>query len=321
MISKSVHIQLLTSGARKGLHGFWWMFKIIVPVSLATTLLDASGWMLHVEFLIEPVLGLLQLPSEAAYPLLAGMLTGVYGGVAAMAVLPFTPDQMTLIAIFLLISHNLIQEGIIQAKSGIHPLCITLFRLGTSVLVVYAVMQCLDIQPVLATSSASIAPLPRPLVDTLYGWGAATLRLSITIFLIFISVMILLEEMKHHNLVIKLVDLFHPCLKILGLDKSVGILWMTAAIFGIAYGSAVIIQEVREKPIEKSNLTRLHLSIGINHSLIDDPVLFLPLGLNPFWLWVPKIVAAIILVNAYNFMARMLAAFKMTRLKVTGGFE
>jgi hypothetical protein len=31
MVSKSVHIRLLAMGARKGLHGFWWMFKMICP--------------------------------------------------------------------------------------------------------------------------------------------------------------------------------------------------------------------------------------------------------------------------------------------------
>ena len=135
------------------------------------------------------------------------------------------------------------------------------------------------------------------------------------------TVMILLELMKYHNLVVKLVDLFHPCLKILGLDKSVGILWMTAVVFGISYGSAVIIQEVRETPIAKSKLTRLHLSIGINHSMIDDPVLFLPLGLNPIWLWVPRIVAAILLVNTYNLVMYVVASYKMIRPKVSGGVE
>ena len=39
-----------------------------------------------------------------------------------MIVVPLTQAQMTLIAIFLLISHNLVQEGIIQGKSGINPL-------------------------------------------------------------------------------------------------------------------------------------------------------------------------------------------------------
>jgi hypothetical protein len=43
----------------------------------------------------------------AALPLLVGTLTGIYGAIAAMVVLPFTKGQMTLIAIFLLIAHNL----------------------------------------------------------------------------------------------------------------------------------------------------------------------------------------------------------------------
>ena len=54
----------------------------------------------------------------AALPLLIGMLTGVYGGIAAMVVLPFSSAQMTLMAVFILMAHALIQEGIIQGKSG-----------------------------------------------------------------------------------------------------------------------------------------------------------------------------------------------------------
>ena len=321
MISKTVHSQLILAGIRKGLSGFWWMFKIIIPVSLVTTILDASGLLRHIEFLIQPVLGLLQLPSIAAYPLLAGMLTGVYGGIAAMAVLPLTPDQMTLIAVFLLISHNLIQEGIIQAKSGISPIFITIFRLLTAVVVVYIVMQFLDVAPILTASYSATTPANTPLLEIIFDWAATTLQLSITLLFIFTTVMILLEEMKHHNLVAKLVNLFHPFLKIMGLDKSVGILWMTAVVFGISYGSAVIIQEVKEKPIEKPKLTRLHLSIGINHSLIDDPVLFLALGLSPFWLWVPRIVAAIILVNIYGLFQRVFASLKLIHPKVTNSIE
>lgn len=69
--------------------------------------------------------------------------------------------------------------------------------------------------------------------------------------------MVLLEEMKHFNLVAKLVNLFNPVLKLFGLEKNVGILWMTAAVFGIAYGGAVIIEEVKENHIKKSEQTRI----------------------------------------------------------------
>ena len=42
-------------------------------------------------------------------------------------------------------------------------------------------------------------------------------------------------------------------------------------------------------------LERLHLSIGINHAMIEDPSLFLPLGIHP--LWIPRLVAAILAVH------------------------
>jgi hypothetical protein len=104
------------------------MMKIIIPISLLTAIIDWSGLLHHLDFLLKPLTGLLSLPPSAALPLIAGMLSSVYAGIAAMAVLPFSTAQMTLIAVFILMCHSLIQEGIIQGTSGIHPLKATLVR-------------------------------------------------------------------------------------------------------------------------------------------------------------------------------------------------
>ena len=79
------------------------MIKILVPISLLTALLAWSGWIEKGQFIIQPVMDWLSLPAVAALPLMIGMLTGIYGGIAAMVVLPLTTEQMTLIAIFLLL--------------------------------------------------------------------------------------------------------------------------------------------------------------------------------------------------------------------------
>ena len=79
-----------------------WMMKIILPISLFTAILDWSGLLHHLDFLLKPLMGLLSLPPTAALPLIIGMLSSVYGGIAAMAVLPFSTAQMTLIAVFIL---------------------------------------------------------------------------------------------------------------------------------------------------------------------------------------------------------------------------
>ena len=321
MSHKTIHTQLLLQGIHKGLSGFWWMLKIIIPISLLTTLLDFSGWLDNIDFLLEPLMSFMHLPAIAAFPLIAGLLTGPYGGIAAMTVLPLTYEQMTLIAIFLLISHNLIQEGIIQAKSGINPILVTISRLVTSFCTVLVVMQFLETGPLLPPMETVLPQSQASLPESLTTWGISTVQLCLKILLIITSLMILLEEMKHYNLVTKLVDLLNPLLKLLGLKKNVGVLWMTAAVFGIAYGGAVIIEEVKDNHITKPELMKLHFSMGVNHSLIEDPAIFLSLGLNPFWLWVPRIMAAILIVHLFNLIYKTAVILKMVTPEPTDGLN
>ncbi|MGA8181763.1 MAG: nucleoside recognition domain-containing protein [Desulfobacterales bacterium] len=273
------------------------MLKIIVPISFLAVLIDYSGWMHKIDFILAPAMNLLSLPPTAALPLIVGMLTGIYGGIAAMVVFPLTNNEMTLIAIFLLISHNLIQEGIIQGKSGLNPVKATLFRLTASSVTVMIVARFLGTEPGrLLEKSASAAAHP-PLLLMVKSWFAATLFLSAKIFMIIMVIMILLETMKIFNMIHHIVRVLRPLLKTMGLNQVVGLLWLTAVVFGIAYGGAVIVEETKEGHIKKEELEKLHLSIGINHSMVEDPALFLSLGLSAFWLWIPRFILAIVAVR------------------------
>jgi hypothetical protein len=301
----------ISRGLRKGNSGFWWMLRILVPISFLTLLLDFSGLLGRMDGLLAPVMGILSLPPAAALPLLVGMLTGIYGAVAAMAVLPLTPDQMTLIAIFLLISHGLPQETLVQAKSGIRPFKAVAFRLIASVLTVLAVAPFLDpTAPVSGAAEAAGAAKPA-FVPALTAWGLSTGRLALQILVIITAIMVALELLKVYRLLPRLLRLMTPILRLMGLDGRVGMLWLTAGIFGIIYGGAVIVEEAKESGLDEETLTRLHLSIGINHAMIEDPALFLALGIGAFWLWIPRLVSAIVavrLLDLWNWMARRRAA-------------
>ena len=283
----------LQSGLRKGLNGFLWIMKILLPVSLFTALLAWTGWLGRLDFLLQPMMSILSLPAMATLPLLIGMLTGIYGGIAAMSVLPFSQDQMTLMAIFLLIAHNLIQEGMIQAKSGIHPFKATAFRLVAATLTVIAVAPFFNITTVVSESTVYSPETSQPIMGALQEWGVTTFNLSIRIFVIIMCILTLLEILKTFHLISPMVRALSPLLKIMGLKQKMGFLWLTAVIFGVAYGGAVIVEEVKAGHLTKAELEELHLSIGINHALVEDPSLFLSLGLSPFWLWVPRVIVAI----------------------------
>jgi hypothetical protein len=298
-------IGILRSGLLKGWHGFVWILKILVPISFLTVLLAYSGWLDRVDFILAPAMNLLHLPAMAAFPLVVGLLTGIYGGIAAMVALPFTPEQMTLLAIFLLISHNLFQESIIQSRSGLNGWTATFVRLAASVFALVLTAPFLHVAPATAPLPLAAAVSGRGFFTLVQVWVAQTTRLSIKIFFIIMALMLLLELMRGYDLIRHLRLVMNPLMRLMGLDRQVGFLWLTAAVFGLTYGGAVIVQEVKAGHIGANEIKRLQLSIGINHSVIEDPVLFLPLGVGPLWLWIPRLLTAIIFVRVYTLVRKL----------------
>jgi hypothetical protein len=282
----------LRNGLKKGWSGFLWMMKIIIPISFLTALLAWSGWLGRIDFLIAPLMGFLGLPAMAALPIIIGGLTGIYGGIAAMAVLPFTLAEMTLLANFLLICHNLIQEGVIQSQSGLNSAKATLFRIAAAVVTVYAMTFFIQTDPSVAARAGAMGASIQAFAAMVSGWGLSMLELSVKIFFIIMTILTLLEIAKSMGWVLPIVKALSPLLRILGLSEKVGILWMTAVVFGLAYGGAVIVEEARQGHISKEELEELQLSVGINHSMVEDPVLFMAFGISAFWLWVPRLITA-----------------------------
>lgn len=286
----------ISAGLKRGWSGYIWLMRILIPISFGTALLIHSGWLYKADFIIQPVMGFLSLPASAALPLIIGIFTGIYGAVGAMAAMPLTLDQMTLIAVFLLISHNLIQESMVQGQSGLNPFVAALFRLTASVVVTFIVS--ILIQPDLSVNSTALSPgaveAGPTLSAMLKAWAWDFTTLAAKIFSIIMPLMVMLELMKTFNLIQHTVRLISPLLAVMGLSRSTGVLWLTAATFGLSYGAAVIVHETRNNTFSKDELTRLHLSIGINHAMVEDPALFLPLGIPPFWLWIPRLGAAVL---------------------------
>ena len=309
---KELFKKALGDGIKKGWSGFLWVMKILVPISFFTLILDYSGIIERLDFLLAPVMGILSLPSVAALPRVIGFFSGIYGAVAAMLVLPMGPEEMMLVAIFLLISHNLIQEGAVQKMAGVSSIKSTLFRLSTSAVTVFICALFLKPQGHQVTSVALEQAVRGAFAPVFTEWALTTGALAIRIFFIIIAVLTALEVMKAFQVIPYILKPLTPLMRLMGLENKLGVLWLTAALFGLAYGSAVIVEETKANNFTEAELSRLHLSIGINHAMIEDPALFLPLFLSVgasslfmgFWLWVPRFIAAIVAVQLLNVWQR-----------------
>jgi Fe2+ transport system protein B len=300
----------IAAGLKRGWIGFLWMMKIIVPMSLLTAIVDWSGLLHRLDFLLKPLMGLLSLPTSAALPLIIGMLSSVYGGMAAMAVLPFSTAQLTLMAVFILMCHALIQEGIIQGTSGIHPVKATLVRFLAAVATILVIAPWVGSSTEMPAAAAGIATAQPAFPEMVRHWASTTLMLSIKIFFIIMALLTLLECLKSFDLVHPLVRSMSPFLRLMGLDQKVGFLWMTAVIFGLSYGGAIIVEEAKSGHLSREELEILHLSIGMNHSMVEDPPLFLPMGVHPLWIYLPRLVMAIVTVRLLRLWQRYTRRFR-----------
>ena len=114
------------------------------------------------------------------------------------------------------------------------------------------------------------------------------------------AIMIALETSKSLGWIEYLIRFLRPLMKVLGLSDRAAMIWVTAILFGLLYGGAVVIEEAKRETLTKDEIERLHISIGINHSMVEDPALFAVLGLNIFWTWIPRFIMAVIAVQVYH---------------------
>src|SRR5262249_55524311 len=116
------------TGLLRGLQTGWFLVKIIIPLYAALALMQWTGLLGLIGRVLAPAMGLFGLPGEAAVALVSGYFAGVYGGVAAAATIPLTRPQLTVLAVMVLVAHNLVVESAVQSRSGASGLRVTAVR-------------------------------------------------------------------------------------------------------------------------------------------------------------------------------------------------
>ena len=242
-------------------------------------------------------MGPLRLPAEAALPLLIGMTGGFYGGLAAMTALPFSQAQLTLMAVFMLMAHNLIQEGLIQARSGLNPLKSTVFRIIAALVTVYISARLMGAPPAESLAGGAVEVTGTGFGEMAAAWAGETAVLSLKILVIVVSLSVVMETVRSLGWTEAILRPFGPVLFLLGLSRRTGLLWLTAALFGLVYGAALIVEEAGQGELSPEELEELQLSIGLNHSMIEDSLIFIALGCGLGWILLPRLVVAALAVR------------------------
>lgn len=116
-------------GLRAGLATFWDLIKMMVPAYFVALLLERLGVIAVLAEGAEPVMSLLGLPGEAAVPLVVGYVLNIYAAIGAMEALALSAQQITVLAIAVLIGHNLLVEGVVLQRAGMNGVAFGVLRI------------------------------------------------------------------------------------------------------------------------------------------------------------------------------------------------
>lgn len=277
-----------------------WILKITLPVSLAVSILNYYGLIQLVTQHLTPAFNLIGLRGEAALPFVTGILLNIYSVIAVLSQLSLDLREITIIAVMSLIAHNLIIETTIQSKTGSKAWHMVALRVGTA----FGAAAILNL--VLPDMSQKISLLSNThtassISELLYGWVFSSFRLILKIIILVSLLMILQKILQEFKLIELLTKPLSPMLKFMGLPESTTFLWIVANSLGLAYGSAVMMEEVKEGRITKKDADLLNYHIAISHSNLEDLLLFAAIGVSIFWMLIPRIIIAITVVWGRKF--------------------
>jgi spore maturation protein SpmB len=118
----------VTAGAKSGLATFWDLAKVMLPALLGAIILQRIGAIGALAHVAAPVMHLLGLPGSAAVPLIVAWVLNLYAAIGAMTPLGLTPHEVTVLAVAMLIGHNLIVEGAVTQKAGMNGVVFGVLR-------------------------------------------------------------------------------------------------------------------------------------------------------------------------------------------------
>ena len=279
----------------------WWLLRIILPTSLLVGLLHYFGILAWMSGYLTPLFSIIGLPGESAVVFMSSIFLPLYAPIAIIATLPLDMREITILALMCLISHNMIIESAIQKKTGSSYFAMFSVRILSSFIGAYLLNILLPEH--MGTAQNMSATIAHPdFISWLTHWAIGAGWLIMKIALIVTGLMMLQNILKTFHILDYLSKTFAPVMKLFGLSKDSSFLWFVGQTIGLTYGSAVMIEQVENKDISRADANLLNYHIAINHSLLEDTLLFVAIGVPASWLIGPRFILAIILVWTVRYM-------------------
>lgn len=132
--------------------------------------------------------------------------------------------------------------------------------------------------------------------DTAIHAGGSIMKLS----LIIIPLMIVMQIMKDKLWLDRLTGILKPIGNKLGIREEGLFPLLVGILFGISYGSGVIIQSVESGEMNDKDKLLVAVFLVLCHAIVEDTMVFAAIGANGLILLVTRIVFAFLLTSGFS---------------------
>jgi len=296
------------NGLKAGLSTTWTLGKVIFPVTILVSILQHTPVMDWIIRFIQPFMGLFGLSGEAAIPLVLGNMLNLYAGIAAILTLELPVKEVFILAVMLSFCHNLIIESTVAAKVGLRVSVILLVRISLAVIsaiVIHLVWQGGE-EPaqygLLSAAQAADVPSSWYMIVLLAIQKAVLGVLQLAC--IVIPLMIIIQFMRDLGWLHTLSKWLSPFTRMLGMKENTSMTMVAGLTIGLAYGAGVMMKAVEEDGVSKKDLTLAFIFLVACHAVVEDTLVFIPLGIPVWPLLVIRLFSAILLTAAISYIWR-----------------
>lgn len=273
-----------------------WLLKIILPISLLVRLLQYSGLLGRISEVLAPAFSLVGLPGETAIIFITSVFSPLYAPIALITSMSLGVREATILALMCLTSHNLMVESSVQAKTGSSFWGMTFLRLVMSFVIAFCLNRVMPLEGWGQVGVAQSAAVCDSLREVFILWLTSSMKVVISILLIVTALMILHYVLDEFKLMQGLSAFFSPLMRLFGLPRKAAFLWLVGNVVGLAYGGAIMIEQMERKKLLYSEGNILNHHLAICHSLLEDTIIFVAIGLPAFWLIATRLFFAILVV-------------------------
>ncbi|TCS95109.1 nucleoside recognition domain-containing protein [Hazenella coriacea] len=284
-------------GLQSGIRTLWELAKIIFPITVIIQIIQYTPLMDWLTKGIAPFMSWIGLSGDAAIPLVLGNVLNLYAAIGAILTLDLSVKEVFILATMLSFSHNMFIESAICKRVGVSTWLIVSIRIGLAMISAFLIHWIWqggsEPATMVAIQEVEIAPV---------GWGEiiwfAVLKAANGVgmlAIIIIPLMFAIQILKDFNGLNWFASKMSPLLKPFGVTPKGSITMTSGLLAGLMFGAGLILEQAKENPLPKRDITIIFIFLAVCHAVIEDTLIFIPLGIPVIYLLLIRVMTALVL--------------------------